>query len=178
MRYACLLRGVNVSGQRKINMRQLCDLFQSAGFRDVKHYPQSGNILLESDLSPETASRRLSKAISDKFRFDDVDVLVFDLATLKRIIAACPQDPGTDDRAKWYFTFLSKPPVDQQWKTLDGSEYAPDRYFAGKGVIYIYCANGYGRTKINNGFFEQKLKVRATTRNWNTVTKLREMLQE
>lgn len=178
MRYACLLRGVNVGGQRKINMRQLCDLFQGIGFRDVKNYLQSGNIVLESSLSPETAGRRLSKVISDEFRFDDVDVLVFDAATLGRIIAACPGDPGTDDRTKWYFTFLSKSPADQQWKTLHGSEYSPDKYFAGKRVIYVFCANGYGRTKINNGFFEQKLKVRATTRNWNTVTKLSEMLLE
>jgi uncharacterized protein (DUF1697 family) len=178
MRYACLLRGVNVSGQRKINMRQLCDLFQSAGFRDVKNYLQSGNIVLESKLSPEAAGRRLSSAISEKFRFDDVDVLVFDAAALGRVITACPEDSGMADRSKWYFTLLAKTPADQQWKGLDGSEYAPDRYFVGEGVIYIYCANGYGRTKINNGFFEQKLKVRATTRNWNTVTKLREMLQE
>src|SRR5437588_1684719 len=147
MRYACLLRAVNVSGQRMINMRQLCDHLESAGFQDVKNYLQSGNIVLESKLSPETAGRRLSKAISDEFHFDDVDVLVLDVATLERIIAACPVDSKMADRTKWYFTFLSKTPADQQWKNLDGSEYAPDRYFTGKGVIYIYCANGYGRTK-------------------------------
>jgi len=157
-------------------MRQLCDLFQNAGFRDVKNYLQSGNIVLESNLPPETAGRRLSKAIAEKFRFDDVDVVVLDAAALGKVIDACPEDPKMADRAKWYFTFLSKIPADQQWKSLNGSEYFPDRYFAGKGVIYVYCANGYGRTKINNGFFEQKLKVRATTRNWNTVTKLRQML--
>ena len=176
MRFACLLRGVNVSGQRKIHMRRLCQLLQGAGFR-VKNYLQSGNIVLESRLPPESAGRRLSKAISDEFGFDDVDVLVFDRASLERIIASCPAT-GMDDRTRWYFTFLSKRPAGRQWKALDGSEYSPDKYYAGKGVIYVFCANGYGRTKINNGFFEKKLMVRATTRNWNTVTQLREMLRE
>jgi uncharacterized protein (DUF1697 family) len=159
-------------------MRQLRDLLRDTGFRDARSYLQSGNIVLESNLQPETAGRRLSKAIADKFHFGDVDVLVLDTAILGRIIAACPGGPGMDDRTKRYFTFLSKSPAKPRWKSLDGPEYSPDEYFAGRDVIYVYCAQGYGRTKINNSFFEQKLKVRATTRNWNTVTKLREMLLE
>lgn len=36
--------------------------------------------------------------------------------------------------------------------------------------------NGYGRTKLSNAFFERKLKVAATTRNWKTVTALHDMV--
>lgn len=175
MRYACLLRGVNVSG-RMINMRQLCDALENAGFRDVKSYLQSGNIIVESRLSPEGVSRRVMKAIADKFHFDDVDVVVLDAPKLGRIIAGCPEKPGAADGNKWYVTFLANIPADELLKALGGAEYTPDRYFAGKGVVYVYSVH-YGRTKINNNFFERKLKVRATTRNWNTVTKLREMLE-
>jgi len=42
-------------------------------------------------------------------------------------------------------------------------------------VIYLYCPNGYGRTKLNNAFFEKALKVPATTRNWRTVRALQEL---
>ena len=38
--------------------------------------------------------------------------------------------------------------------------------------VYVSCPNGYGRTKINNSWFERKLGVAATTRNWKTVTQL------
>jgi len=93
MRYACLLRGVNV-GQRIVNMRQLCHALESAGFGDVKSYLQSGNIILESRLSSDGVARRVQKAISDRFHFDDVDVVVLDAVSLGRIIAACPQKPG------------------------------------------------------------------------------------
>jgi uncharacterized protein (DUF1697 family) len=41
--------------------------------------------------------------------------------------------------------------------------------------VYLHCPNGYGTTKINNSFFEKRLKVDATTRNWNTVNKLAEL---
>ena len=178
MRYACLLRGVNVAGQRKISMRELCEAVQAAGFSKVTSYLQSGNLILESDMSIEATGRRLEKTISDKLHYDDVDVLVLDLKALKRIVAARPEDPDLADPVPWYFTFLATTPADEHWKKLEGSEYSPDRYFPGGGVIYVYCPTGYGRTKINNAFFERKLKVRATTRNWNTVTKLAEMLAE
>ena len=39
-------------------------------------------------------------------------------------------------------------------------------------AIYLYCPNGYGKTKLNNNFLETKLKVAATTRNWKTTNQL------
>ncbi len=35
--------------------------------------------------------------------------------------------------------------------------------------------NGYGETKLSNNFFEEELKVTATTRNWRTVNALLSM---
>ncbi|MFC2063337.1 DUF1697 domain-containing protein, partial [Chloroflexota bacterium] len=43
--YVALLRGINVSGQKKIKMQGLIDAFESLGFKDVKTYIQSGNVL-------------------------------------------------------------------------------------------------------------------------------------
>ncbi len=38
--------------------------------------------------------------------------------------------------------------------------------------VYLFLPEGYGRTKLNNNFFEKKLKVTSTTRNLKTVKKL------
>jgi uncharacterized protein (DUF1697 family) len=38
--------------------------------------------------------------------------------------------------------------------------------------IYLHCPNGYGRTRLTNVFFERKLDMPVTTRNWNTVNAL------
>jgi uncharacterized protein (DUF1697 family) len=43
--------------------------------------------------------------------------------------------------------------------------------------VYLFCPNGYGKTKFSNTFFEKKLGVSATTRNWKTVNALYEILQ-
>ena len=42
-------------------------------------------------------------------------------------------------------------------------------------VVYLKLPHGYGRTKLNNAFFERKLGVAATTRNWRTVLALAEL---
>ena len=44
-------------------------------------------------------------------------------------------------------------------------------FFAEKAV-YLYCPDGYSKSKLTNSFFENKLKVTATTRNWKTTTEL------
>jgi uncharacterized protein (DUF1697 family) len=55
-------------------------------------------------------------------------------------------------------------------------QYLPDRYeIIGKNV-FVFCAAGYGTSKLVNSFFESKLKTPATTRNWKTVMKLHEMI--
>jgi len=42
-------------------------------------------------------------------------------------------------------------------------------------TIYFYAPYSYGKARMNINFFEKKLKVSATTRNWNTVNKLAKM---
>ena len=41
--------------------------------------------------------------------------------------------------------------------------------------IYLCLPDGYGRSKLSNAYFEKRLGVPATSRNWNTVTKLAEL---
>ena len=38
--------------------------------------------------------------------------------------------------------------------------------------IYLYPSKGYGQTKFNMSYFEQKLNTNATARNYNTMVKL------
>ncbi|RAP31427.1 hypothetical protein DID78_01160 [Candidatus Marinamargulisbacteria bacterium SCGC AG-343-D04] len=48
MTYISLLRGINVSGQKKINMNDLKNLYESLGFQNVKTYIQSGHVMFST----------------------------------------------------------------------------------------------------------------------------------
>jgi uncharacterized protein (DUF1697 family) len=42
--------------------------------------------------------------------------------------------------------------------------------------LYITYPDGIGDSKLTNAVIERRLGVRGTARNWNTVTKLADML--
>jgi uncharacterized protein (DUF1697 family) len=57
-------------------------------------------------------------------------------------------------------------------QNTEKSIYFPDEFSVKGRTIYLYCPNGYGKTKLNNHFFENKSVVSATTRNLKTLMEL------
>ncbi len=171
-----LLRGINVSGKNIIRMPDLKLAFEKSGFRDVSTYIQSGNILLRSDL-PDKANvkTRCERLIHDHFNLD-VPIVVRNASELRKVLRNNPflQD-GDIDKSKLHVTFLSDIPDASGSGIPDAEAYLPDEFLILGTEIYLHCPNGYGRTKLNNTFFESRLHITATTRNWNTVVKLVEL---
>lgn len=170
-RYACMLRGINVSGQRKIAMKELIGVCQSLACSDVESYLQSGNIVLNSDLDVIELETTLERAIFSEFGYADIDVLVRTAPELLAAINAVPPAWKGADTASLYFTFLKT----ASHAKVESGSFLPDAFSIGEKVVYVHCPGGYGKTKLNNSYFERALKLRATTRNWNTTTKLYEL---
>ena len=80
------------------------------------------------------------------------------------------------DAARLHVTFLDRVPTKQALKALETLSSGPDRFHCAGTEIYLHCPNGYGRTKLSNTAFERLLGLKATTRNWNTVNKLCELV--
>jgi uncharacterized protein (DUF1697 family) len=171
-RYACLLRGINVGGQRKLAMKELIALCESLGFTSVESYLQSGNLVLDSKLGASKLEEKLQSAICAEFGYVDVDVLARTAKDLQSTLDGVPKAWKSHDTATLHFTFLKTAPTALP---AENTAFLPDEFSIGENVVFVHCPNGYGRTKLNNSYFERILKVRATTRNWNTTMKLLEL---
>lgn len=69
-RYAALLRGINVSGHKKVPMAELRTLLTELGHADVRTYLQSGNAVFSSASGDEDAlTAQLEQAIEERFGF-------------------------------------------------------------------------------------------------------------
>ena len=79
------------------------------------------------------------------------------------------------DQSKLHVTFLSDYPSKTAANDLEGLAAAAERFRVLNQEVYLYCPNGYGKTKLSNAAIEKKLSVVATTRNWKTVNALFEM---
>lgn len=173
-----MLRGINVSGQKSVRMPELKKLFESLGYHNVQTYIQSGNVVFGAREIDDNASIALhiENAIGTHFGFD-VPVIIRSEDQLHAIIEANPYcNPDGSVAEKIYITFLSKVPDPQLVENISTISFYPDRFEIKGRDIYLNCAGGYGTTKLSNTFFENKLKVRATTRNWNTVITLMGLL--
>lgn len=176
--YIALLRGINVSGHHKIKMAELKQLFINLGYLEVATYIQSGNVIFKSHIKESILIEdTVISAISKHFGHT-IEVLILTKNELMTIFNANPflaKDPTTDI-SKLHVTILNKMPDLAGIPTIEILvANSDDEFQLIENAIYLFCPNGYGKTKLNNNLFEKKLKIAATTRNWNTISKLVEL---
>lgn len=164
-----LIRGINVTGHRKLPMAELRELCSEIGLADSVTYIQSGNVLFRSSAAEGSIERKIASAIADRYGYT-VSVLVRDPDYLHRVVAANPF--GEKDEKFLHVTLLSGIPDEEAINELSAADYGQDGFVAGERAVYVHCPSGYGTTKLTNNFFEAKLGVSATTRNWRTMNKL------
>ncbi|MFZ1720443.1 MAG: DUF1697 domain-containing protein [Candidatus Moraniibacteriota bacterium] len=171
--YIALLRGINVNGQKLISMEKLRSLLEDLGLTGVTTYIQSGNVVFQAGkVPPFVLEKRIQTAIRDVFGFS-VPVMVKTRAEWQEIISGNPFVGRKDiDESFLHVTLLSDTPNQGVMDEIMAGEYGVDECILSGKVAYLYCPNGYGKTKLSNSFFEKQTKLIATTRNWKTVSKL------
>lgn len=173
--YIALLRGINVGGKNMLPMKDLVRLCSDAGYSEVKSYIQSGNLVFraKSALAPRLPAL-FEQAISDRFGIR-VPVVVRSADELRRLAKGNPFLHAGADTAILHVAFLSDLPGAAAVAALDPNRSPPDQFAVRGREIYLQCPNGIGRTKLTNQYFDSKLGVTSTIRNWRTVLKLLEL---
>jgi uncharacterized protein (DUF1697 family) len=172
--YISFLRGINMTGHNSIKMNDLADLYRNMGFQDAETYIQSGNVIFSSNEGPNESELglKIENAILEKFNYI-VPVMIRTYRELADLLFSNPflKEPDFDP-SKMAVIFLHDEPSDSQVQKVADVDYPPDKFKIIGREIYIYCPNGFGRTKIYTNFFEKKMKVSGTGRNWKTITTL------
>jgi uncharacterized protein (DUF1697 family) len=179
--YLALLRGINVSGKKIIKMEDLRKLMATAGFENIKTYIQSGNVIFESpEKNKSKLARSLEFLIEQHYGFD-VSVFVVDIEALEKAIDNNPFDNGrVEEEAglkKIYVTFLSEKPSEENFQKLKQGPIGNDLIELIDTILYFKLESKASDSKLSNNLIESKLKVRATTRNWNTTLKLLSLMK-
>ncbi len=175
MKYAALLRGVNVGGNNKLPMADLREALTKAGWKQVSTYIQSGNVMFEAaQTAPATLAARLTADIEKHFGFK-VPAVVVSLAELK---AAVMENPFPDAAARpkqLHILFLADAPANGD--SLEQSRVAPGRFALQGRMLYVDYVEGLADSKFTNTYVDSRLKTLSTGRNWNTILKLIELLE-
>jgi uncharacterized protein (DUF1697 family) len=170
--YISFLRGVNMTGHNSIKMTDLSSLYINLGFTDVKTFIQSGNVIFTNTgkKSSSALSSAIEQGILEKFNYI-VPVMIRTSQELSDLFSVNPFfDEIGFNPAKMAVIFLHEEPSADQIKKVKEVDYPPDKFKISGKEIFIYCPNGFGKTKLYTNFFEKKMGVVGTARNWKTIT--------
>ena len=171
--YISILRGINVGGNRILKMDDLRQMYADLGFVGSQTYIQSGNVVFRyRKVNPTELESEITRKILVKFNLD-VPVIVKEESELKTIAANNPfiseMRYGIDHL---HVTFLSANPDPDKFDKIKNENFYPVEFRLLGSAIYLYCPEGYSKSKLTNGYLESRLRLKATTRNWRTLTKL------
>jgi uncharacterized protein (DUF1697 family) len=169
--YISLLRGINMTGHNSLKMNDLSEMYIDMGFTDAETHIQSGNVIFSSSSEEAVAdmSLRIETAILDRFNYK-VPVMIRTIEEMRRLISANPFFKEENfDPAKMAVIFLHEECTISQIRQVADINYPRDKFKISGKEIFLLCPNGFGRTKIYTNFFEKKMGITGTARNWKTI---------
>lgn len=164
--YIVLLRGVMPSGKNSIKMAFLREILEQADFDNVRTYIQSGNVVLQSSLSPTEIAQKVRAVILEK-NGSDLPVIVKTPAEIRAVLA---ENPFGEERS--FFTLTNDTFDKILAQELEQQDFGEDKLKITEKAIHSYIPTNAARTKLTNNFIEKKLNITTTTRNFRTLTKL------
>lgn len=177
--YIALLRGINVSGVKKIKMADLRAMLEDLGLIAVTTYIQSGNIIFKSENnSVQELADQIKSGIQEVFGFD-VPVFVKTKSEIMSILKESPyRNPEDLEAKRIYYAVLGNAPEHENSVALEQKTYPNELFKITSTCVYLNCTNGAGNAKLTNNVIERKLKVKATSRNHRTMLNLIELAEK
>ncbi len=177
--YVILIRGINVGGKNKVPMGGLKTCLEKLGFSNVSTYIASGNVILESNKRPAEIKAQIEKALPESFKLDSelVKVLVLTRDQLQAVIDNKPDGFGEQPNVYHSDTiFLMGIDAAQAMLVFDPRE-GVDKIWPGDGVIYSQRLSSLRTKSRLSKIVGTPAYKSMTIRNWNTTTKLLELLK-
>ncbi|MGH2808448.1 MAG: DUF1697 domain-containing protein [Actinomycetota bacterium] len=172
-----LLRGINVGGKNKVDMKQLKAVFEDVGMTSVRTYINSGNVIFDTtERGRARVTPRVEKAIAQRFGFE-VKVLLRDLRTMRALVHEIPRGWTDDAVMRCYVMFLWDPVA--RPSVLKQVTFKPEmddvRYIAGAIVWRVDRKNitRSGMTKMMGTPLYKQMTIRSV----NTTRKLLELME-
>ncbi len=179
MRFALLVRGINVGGKNKVVMAQLRQELTDLGLGQVETYINSGNIFFTTDLSRTQLVDCLSTFFENYYPF----IQRFSLLNREDYEAECANLPEwwTEEMARkdvlFYTEGLDKESVEEELLALKlGDEvlhFGETAVFWGKFSEESYAKTAYHKHLMKMPFYRQ-----ITIRNANTFDKIGTLLNK
>jgi uncharacterized protein (DUF1697 family) len=170
-RFVAFIRGINVGG-RTVVKEKLKEAFTSLGLQEVSTFKQSGNVIFETEIVyPKEIEYRIEARLCIMLGYE-VSVFVRSFSQLKSIIEQDEFKGQDKNGTSFLVTFLTTIQANFPLQLPLTIPKSTAIVISTKGTEVFSVTHGGGEGALPNPFLESKLKVKATTRNINTVRKI------
>jgi len=179
IQYLALLRGINVGGKNIIKMSDLKACFESIGFSDVMTFIQSGNVLFKSEEENKNIiTKNIKKVLSKRFDYNSNIVVISD-QQLNKVVEEAPQGFGKGTNLfKYDVIFIIEPLTPKEVMKDVSIKEGVDFAWEGENVLYFSrLISQAGKSHLSR-IIKLPVYQYITIRNWNTTTKLLELLKK
>jgi uncharacterized protein (DUF1697 family) len=177
-RYVALLRGINVGGKNLIPMPALKAAFEEDGFEDVRTYIQSGNVVFSTGTSKQAElTRRIEQMLRGTFGHYEASVALRSRAQMRSIVERAPDGFGSEPTLyREDVIFLMSSLTARAVVASVPIKEEVDRIWAGTGVVYFSRLTSRAAQSRLSRVVSMPIYKSMTIRNWNTTTKLAELV--
>ena len=178
--YVAFLRGVNVGGKKPVRMKQLAEVLTAAGFRNVRTYIASGNVIFEASAKdPSRIAKRMEKHLLNALGYE-ITVIIRNVDELRAIIKRNPfKKPKPLANEMLFVTFLASPSMVKPRLPLRSKTENMEVIALTDGAAFIVARRKKtGWFGFPHTFAEKEFKVPTTTRNWTTVVRIVAVAEE
>jgi uncharacterized protein (DUF1697 family) len=169
--HVVLLRGINLGARNRIAMGELREALEDAGFKDVRTYLQSGNVVLESTAKSESVARKCERVIAKRFGLE-VAVVARTRADLGRIVKRNPLAKVAKEPKRYQVSFLSAKLTAKVVRELESAAAESEQVVVIGREVYAWHPKTIARSRLWTMLAGKGLGVTATSRNWTTVEAL------
>jgi len=174
MKYVAFLRGINVGGHNKIKMETLRDVFAARGYKNVKTYINSGNVIFEMIEADDNAlAAKIEQAIQTEFSLN-IKVMVRTISEIEDIIKNNPFDGRFENDKDLHILFLDEELPEDKRQLLLSNNNENEQFAVRNREIFCLLRVGVLDSLLGKDYIGKKLKTPATARNWRTVNKIAE----
>jgi uncharacterized protein (DUF1697 family) len=174
MRYAALLRAVNLVRHNRIVMADLRRILGDLGYGGVITHLQSGNAVFTSELPSAMLEQDIADALAEHAGLRCA-VMVRTGVELAAVLAANPLGREPVNPARFFVSFLAAEPAPAATAEFAALDIGPERAWVLGREAYFWIPQDVQASKLSSAFLEKRLGVAGTARNWNTVSKLAEL---
>ncbi len=175
--WLALLRGINVGGRNVIRMADLRSCFEAAGFRDVVTYIQSGNVIFRApDSTPGALTMRIEEMLASAFGYQ-AKVALRSREQMEAVVGGAPAGFGSQPERHRYDTLFLRPPLTAT-AAMNEVLVRPgvDEAWAGDGVLYFSRLISQASRSYLSRLVSMPVYQEMTIRNWNTTTRLLQLM--